>query len=200
MNIALTLKLFNRSLLTIISKRHYNFTIFNDSFINNYHYTNSILKTPVSRLYLKGIASQPRWFSSDNKTNDQLKKEKPKVENLAQDASPDKISQRTRLKLAVRDYGATIVVFHVAIALTSLGISYLAVSSGLDAVRLLTFIGFSESVVSSKVAVGGSTFVIAYALHKCFAPVRIGITLSVAPFIVRYLRRVGFLKPPKRKS
>lgn len=38
------------------------------------------------------------------------------------------------------------------------------------------------------------TFVIAYTVHKFFAPFRIAITLTATPFIVRYLRNVGFLK------
>ena len=38
------------------------------------------------------------------------------------------VSQRARLKLAVRDYGSTVIVFHVCISLISLGSFYLAVS------------------------------------------------------------------------
>lgn len=47
------------------------------------------------------------------------------------------------------------------------------------------------------VAAGVSTFVLSYAIHKVFAPVRIAITLSATPFIVRHLRKIGVLKPPK---
>lgn len=42
---------------------------------------------------------------------------------------------------------------------------------------------------AGNVAAGVSTFVVAYAVHKVFAPLRIGITLSVVPFVVRYYRR-----------
>ena len=38
------------------------------------------------------------------------------------------VSQKGRLKLAVRDYGSTVIVFHVCISLISLGSFYLAVS------------------------------------------------------------------------
>ena len=44
---------------------------------------------------------------------------------------------------------------------------------------------------------GATTFVIAYAVHKAFAPARIGVTLTCAPLIVRYLRRKGVLKAKK---
>ena len=37
-------------------------------------------------------------------------------------------NQRERLKLAVREYGATVIVFHTCISLCTLGISYAAVS------------------------------------------------------------------------
>ena len=41
---------------------------------------------------------------------------------------PVKLSQRERLKRAVKEYGATVVVFHIGISLVSLGGFYLAVS------------------------------------------------------------------------
>jgi hypothetical protein len=51
-----------------------------------------------------------------------------------------------------------------------------------------------------EVAAEASNFVIAYALHKMLAPVRIGITLAATPVIVRYLRKIGVLKIPKASS
>lgn len=65
--------------------------------------------------------------------------------------------------------------------------------SGVDVAILLEKEGFKPN----DVAAGASTFVVAYAFHKVFAPVRISITLGATPFIVRYLRRVKILKPPK---
>lgn len=64
---------------------------------------------------------------------------------------------------------------------------------------VLLKLGFNESLVQSKMAAGTSTFVVAYAIHKLFAPVRISITLFSVPFVVRYLRRVGLFKPPATK-
>ena len=46
---------------------------------------------------------------------------------------------------------------------------------------------------------GATTFVIAYAVHKAFAPVRISVTLACAPLVVRYLRRKGVLKVKVKK-
>lgn len=57
-------------------------------------------------------------------------------------------------------------------------------------------IGISGETVT-KVAANAGTFAVAYAVHKVFAPIRIGITLTATPFIVRYLRQIGILKAPK---
>ncbi|XP_053558498.1 protein FAM210B, mitochondrial isoform X2 [Bombina bombina] len=100
-----------------------------------------------------------------------------------------------QLKIVFKEYGAVAVTFHVGISLISLGIFYALVSSGLDMTSILLKIGFSEAVVQSKMAAGTSTFVLAYAVHKLFAPARISITLVSVPFIVRYFRRIGFFKP-----
>lgn len=66
--------------------------------------------------------------------------------------------------------------------------------SGLDVMVILEKIGISESLLKSKVTEEASKFVVAYAVHKIFAPVRITITLSATPFIVKKLRSMGVLK------
>lgn len=64
---------------------------------------------------------------------------------------------------------------------------------------ILKYIGLEETSLADKLETGAkaSTFVVAYALHKVFAPVRLSITLGATPFIVRFLRRKGVLKAPK---
>jgi len=109
-------------------------------------------------------------------------------------------STKDKLKRAVRDYGATVIVFHVSISITSLGICYAAVASGLDIPGYLTQWGIGGDLLNSKLASGASTFIVAYAVHKIMAPIRISITLASVPFIVRYLRKVGFLKKPPASS
>jgi len=112
-------------------------------------------------------------------------------------SSSEPPSRREKLKKAVTQYGPTVIIFHVTISLASLGLFYLLVSSGIDVVKLvenLPYVG--EKMSSNSVATGASTFVIAYAVHKVFAPVRISITLGSVPLIVRFLRSKGILKPP----
>lgn len=105
-----------------------------------------------------------------------------------------KLNKSQQLKTVFKEYGAVGVSFHVGISLISLGMFYMIVSSGVDISALLLKIGFSEAVVQSRMAAGTSTFVLAYAIHKLFAPVRISITVVSVPFIVRYFRKIGFFK------
>ncbi|KAL7985590.1 hypothetical protein Chor_004160 [Crotalus horridus] len=101
-----------------------------------------------------------------------------------------------QLKKIFKEYGAVGVTFHIGISLISLGMFYLVVSSGVDMTTILFKLGFDEALVRSKLAAGTSTFVLAYAIHKLFAPVRISITVVSVPFLVRYFRKIGIFKPP----
>ncbi|KAJ6665686.1 hypothetical protein lerEdw1_002056 [Lerista edwardsae] len=107
-----------------------------------------------------------------------------------------KPNKSQQLKKVFKEYGAVGVAFHVGISLMSLGMFYLAVSSGVDIAAILFKLGFDEALVQSKLAAGTSAFVLAYAIHKLFAPVRISITLISVPLLVRYFRKIGFFKPP----
>lgn len=108
-----------------------------------------------------------------------------------------KLTQRQRLKRAVKEYGPVVIVFHICIALISLGFFYSLVSMGVDVIGILRKLGVSEAILESGLATGASTFVVAYAVHKLFAVPRIGITLTCAPMIVHKLRKLGVFKPPK---
>ncbi|KAF7208111.1 protein FAM210B, mitochondrial isoform X2 [Nothobranchius furzeri] len=127
--------------------------------------------------------------ASSTSASEQSPADKPEPE----EGKPNKTQQ---LKKVFKEYGAVGVSFHVGISLMSLGMFYLLISSGIDMAALLCKLGFNESVVQSKMAAGTSTFVLAYAIHKLFAPVRISITLLSVPLIVRYFRKTGLFKPP----
>ncbi|XP_063815100.1 protein FAM210B, mitochondrial [Pseudophryne corroboree] len=121
-----------------------------------------------------------------------------KETGVSSDIDGNKPNKTQQLKRVFKEYGGVAVAFHVGISLVSLGIFYVLVSSGLDVSTLLLKVGFSETVVQSKLAAGTSTFVLAYAIHKLFAPVRISITVVSVPFLVRYFRKIGFFKPPSQ--
>ncbi|XP_029948424.1 protein FAM210B, mitochondrial [Salarias fasciatus] len=136
-----------------------------------------------------------------DKGNAQTLKEDSTTSSTAkgpEDPEPEggKPSKTQQLKKVFKEYGAVGVSFHIGISLMSLGMFYLLISSGIDMAAILCKLGFSEAVVQSKMAAGTSTFVLAYAIHKLFAPVRISITLVSVPLIVRYFRKTGLFKPP----
>lgn len=70
--------------------------------------------------------------------------------------------------------------------------------SGIDVISVLEYLGWNSetSSLSSNMTSGAGTFVVAYSIHKLFAPIRIGITVASAPFIVRFLRSRGILSKP----
>uniref|UniRef100_A0A8B9T3U0 DUF1279 domain-containing protein n=1 Tax=Anas platyrhynchos TaxID=8839 RepID=A0A8B9T3U0_ANAPL len=100
-----------------------------------------------------------------------------------------KLNKSQQLKKVFKEYGTVGVSFHVGISLVSLGIFYLAVSSGVDMTAVLFKLGFSESSLQSKRAAGTGTFALAYSIHKF-------ITIVSVTFTVRYSRKIGFFKPP----
>lgn len=104
------------------------------------------------------------------------------------------LTRREKLKKAAKEYGSVLVVFHVGISLISLGTVYFFVSSGVDVQQWIEWMGMSNADENTKIVAGASQFIIAYAIHKSFAPVRISITLVSVPLIVRYLRAKGIMK------
>lgn len=163
----------------------------------------------VSTATMQTRASSTRSNESSKEyTADSIKADEQKLNDAStNDSSTTKASKEPepeggkptktqRLKKLFKEYGAVGASFHICISLMSLGTIYLLVSSGIDMGAMLGKLGFNETVVQSKMAAGTSTFVLAYAVHKLFAPARMSITLVSVPLIVRYLRKTGLFKPP----
>ncbi|XP_029157782.1 uncharacterized protein LOC114930188 [Nylanderia fulva] len=107
--------------------------------------------------------------------------------------------KRERFRLMLRDYGGTLIAFHVTISLISLGCCYMVVISGIDVMPFVQkWTSGNEQI--SNILKTSTDFVIAYTIHKLFAPVRISISLTVTPIIVKRLRKIGLLKMPKVKQ
>lgn len=109
------------------------------------------------------------------------------------------MSRRERFRLMLRDYGGTMLAFHITISLLSLGACYMVVVSGIDVMQLVQNVtgGNEQLDILMKTS---TDFIIAYTVHKLLAPIRISITLTVTPLLVRRLRKIGLLKIPKVKS
>jgi len=158
-----------------------------------------------TKRFLSGNVNPGQRKEQEKKEEDsgarETTKPKPESESESGESHDQKttttaVSKKSRLKQAVKEYGSTVIVFHIAMSLTSLGFCYLLISSGLDLPAIVQKIGFGESILKSSITQGASTFVIAYAVHKVFAPLRITITLTATPLIVRKLRTMGILKKP----
>jgi len=164
-------------------------TVIRGSHTSWLHQQSGHLSTAPPSLLLQQISHKQHFHSTSNSFQDS------KSAGDGDEVPKDKVAQ---LKLAVKHYGPTVIVFHVGISLMSLGFFYTIVSSGLDVVGLVSRLPYlGDHLKESAVAAGATTFVMAYAVHKVFAPVRIGITLTSAPFLVKYLRSKGILKVKK---
>ncbi|OWA53243.1 putative Protein FAM210B [Hypsibius exemplaris] len=121
----------------------------------------------------------------------------PPVEpkDVVPDAEGKPVTSRQKLKAAVRDYGFTVVIFHIFSGVTLLSMWYLIVSSGVDVSAIIETFGLEGAI--GKFAGGASTFVVAYAIHKATAPLRIGLTLTATPLLVNFLRAKGIMKIKK---
>lgn len=107
---------------------------------------------------------------------------------------PHAATPREKFKKAAKEYGSVLIVFHVGISLISLGTVYFFISNGVDVQQWIQWMGVSNADESTKIVAGASQFIIAYAIHKSFAPVRISITLVSVPLIVRFFRAKGIMK------
>ncbi|XP_008555503.1 uncharacterized protein LOC103576866 isoform X2 [Microplitis demolitor] len=169
------------------------------------HY--AVLKNKKSSFSKRTLSStvyqvQVAQYSTD--TNKQMdSKDSSTPSSLPPSSSNDKDEKLTngqKLKKAVKDYGSTVIVFHITISLMSLGIFYVIVYSGLDIQAFVKMLPSNSSERLENVMANSSTFLIAYAIHKLFAPVRISITLGATPFIVNYLRKIGILSKKVNKT
>jgi len=147
---------------------------------------------------------QRRHFSTTTRANSKTEQDSKGIGAKTSDDSTKaddvELTGRQKLKTTIKDYGATVIVFHVSISLMSLGFFYTLVSSGLDVVKFLKMLGVGESIIQGQLAKGATTFALAYAVHKVFAPVRIATTVTCTPLIVRYLRNKGILKTPGKSN
>lgn len=98
---------------------HQKGTFQNISAINPYLLTLHLART----MLLNQNQIQKRFYSQKSNITDE---EKRKPEQIEDDSK--KLTQKEKFKIAVKDYGSVIVVFHVGISLVSLGLCYSLVS------------------------------------------------------------------------
>ncbi|KAJ8729503.1 hypothetical protein PYW08_001084 [Mythimna loreyi] len=143
--------------------------------------------------YLSDHLHSAHYLTLRNEYRARVSKDAVGTRYMSTDTNPP-LSAKEKLKRAVKEYGSTVIVFHVCISLISLGSCYLLISSGVDLVAVLKYFNISEGTILKAASSNAGTFVVAYTVHKFFAPFRIAITLTATPFIVRHLRNIGFIK------
>ena len=127
-------------------------------------------------------------------------KKKEEIQHKIEAYDEDKeMSSRHRLKILVRDYGASAMVVHISVSLLSLGVCYLMVRSGLPLADLLYKSGLFAKEKTDYIAAGG-TFAFAYIIHKSLLLFRVAATVAITPLLVNTLRSKGILKPLTDKA
>lgn len=152
--------------------------------VNSYRYLSTSLKCQKPQLTIVSTKSLSQYWPNLS------------VTRLCH-AKPTDLTTREKFKKAAKEYGSVLIVFHVGISLISLGTVYFFISTGVDVQQWISWMGMSSADNNTKIVAGASQFIIAYAIHKSLAPVRISITLVSVPLIVRYLRAKGIIKMKK---
>lgn len=105
-------------------------------------------------------------------------------------------SWKARAKAFVAEYGAVGIATHTVISFAVIAIAYVCVSNGVNVGALLSAIGLEGDASKGSKAHAAGAFVIAYAIFKVLAPVRIPLTFAVTPVVMRALRQRGYMLPP----
>ncbi|OAD52186.1 hypothetical protein WN48_02751 [Eufriesea mexicana] len=159
--------------------------------LTSYITTNTIFQTMYKPkyIYIMEYSTKPSQ-PVNNVLNTNNNKDQGNVTRL-------NLSTKSRLRNTIKDFGYTCLAFHIGISLLSFGACYTAVDRGMDFAPIIQYL-FDTSEEKTKNLITGSTFVVAYSIHKLMAPIRISITLGVTPFLVSYLRKVGIIKTLQR--
>lgn len=133
-------------------------------------------------------------------SNDSWKKPaeiKAKIDDYEEDKP---LNARYRLKVLARDYGSSAFVVHISVSLCSLAMCYATMRAGLPITSIIQFTGYNFSEETFRYLTTGTTFGIAYFVHKCLLPVRLMATAMLTPRVVDTLRQKGILKPMKDRA
>lgn len=89
---------------------------------------NQVNATSNNYIYRTYSTEKETVKSDDKKIDNKTVMEVAKNDKEHEANAGDKLSARDKLKKTIKDYGATVFIFHIAISITSLGIFYQLVS------------------------------------------------------------------------
>ncbi|XP_033227084.1 uncharacterized protein LOC117179422 isoform X2 [Belonocnema kinseyi] len=128
-----------------------------------------------------------RNYSTDSISSNQTKSSESDTSKI--EKAKLILTKKERFRIVLKDYGKTVTIFHITISLISLGVCYVAVSSGVDMTNLASVMTENNNELVQKIMVNSSTFAVAYGVHKLMAPIRLGITMTVVPFLIYNVRK-----------
>jgi hypothetical protein len=108
-----------------------------------------------------------------------------------------------RVKELFRKYGKVALGVHIGVYTTFLAGCYIAVDQKVDVRSALIHMGLMREPqegeepgwLDKSLSGGGSTIVLAIICNKALFPIRTPLTLGLTPYVARFLRRKGMIKP-----
>ncbi|XP_011872129.1 PREDICTED: uncharacterized protein C18orf19 homolog A isoform X2 [Vollenhovia emeryi] len=111
-----------------------------------------------------------------------------------------KLSVFQKMKQMTKDYWHVLIPVHVITSIGWVAIFYTAVRNGVDIVQMLEYMNFSEKYVDLVRNSSAGNWAITYALYKIFTPLRYTVTVGGTTMAIRYLGKLGYVKPFKLQS
>ncbi|KRY31966.1 Rho GTPase-activating protein 39 [Trichinella spiralis] len=112
-----------------------------------------------------------------------------------------KLTTYQKFKLTFKRYWYVLVPVHLITSSVWLGSFYYLAASGVDLVGILESMGFSEQILNRlKQAPRAGNIALAYAMFKIVTPLRYTATIGVTAVSVKYLVRMGLIKPAPSKE
>lgn len=105
---------------------------------------------------------------------------------------PEIHSMVEKAKAMVKQYGYVGVGTYIVYDVISIAGFYILVKTGFDVKAFILQLGF-DLENSSWLPSGSGEFVIAFAAHKIFAPVRYLLTVGTVPYVTRVLEKFGYV-------
>ncbi|KRX49850.1 Rho GTPase-activating protein 39 [Trichinella murrelli] len=117
------------------------------------------------------------------------------------DVDESKLTTYQKFKLTFKRYWYVLVPVHLITSSVWLGSFYYLAVSGVDLVGILESMGFSEQILNRlKQAPRAGNIALAYAMFKIVTPLRYTATIGVTAVSVKYLVRMGLIKPAPSKE
>ncbi|XP_076240688.1 protein FAM210A-like isoform X2 [Calliopsis andreniformis] len=106
-----------------------------------------------------------------------------------------KVSVFVKMKQMTKDYWHILVPVHIITSLGWVAIFYLTIKNGVDIVKLLEVMNFSEKYLEMIKNSSAGNWALTYALYKIFTPFRYTLTIGLTTMAIKQLAKSGLVKP-----